>query len=103
MDVLFIPKYKYFVICTKEGELSVYKMSDKKELIITFKGQTRGISTMGRHPKISSLFLTASLEGIIKFWCLDVSFKLSNALLLEIHRRVHFYVEAVDQQDKVVG
>ena len=83
--MLFIPKYKYFVICTQEGELSVYKMSDKKELIITFKGLTRGISAIGRHPKISSLFLTASLEGVIKFWCLDVSFILAETLLLEIH------------------
>ena len=91
------------LICTQEGELSVYKMSDKKELIITFKGLTRGISAIGRHPKISSLFLTASLEGVIKFWCLDVSFRFAETLLLEIHWRVHILTEGIDQQDKVMG
>ena len=33
-DILYIPKYRYFVICTKEAVLSVYKMVDQKELII---------------------------------------------------------------------
>ena len=33
-DILIIPKYRYFVICTNEAVLAAYKMSRKKELII---------------------------------------------------------------------
>ena len=48
--MLYMPKYRYIVISTEAGALIVYKWASEANVVTEFKGMTRAIKSMVRHP-----------------------------------------------------
>ena len=45
-----MPKYRYIVIATELGELVVYKWDSTATLVTDFKGVSKAIRSLARHP-----------------------------------------------------
>ncbi len=76
-DVQLNLHYKYFVIGTSLGNIMVYKYHDgRKKMIHQYEGHFREVGSLTEHPKDNvNLFISSSLDGVVKIWCLDVSIK----------------------------
>ena len=61
-DVLYMPKYRYIVICSKQSKLQVYKWANTAQLVTEFKGMDRPIQGLGRHPNRMNQFITVCLD-----------------------------------------
>ena len=70
-DILYMPKYRYIVIATELGELVVYKWDSTATLVTDFKGVSKAIRSLARHPYRPNQFLTASIDSTIRIWCLE--------------------------------
>ena len=42
-DVLYMPKYRYIVVCTHQARLVVYKWNETAQIVTEFKGLDRPI------------------------------------------------------------
>ena len=71
-DLLYMPKYRYVVLCSEMGKLIVYKWGKEKAVVTAFKGMTRPIKGLTRHSDRVNQFLTASVDQTIRIWCLEV-------------------------------
>ena len=49
-DMLFMPKYRYIVVCSKQAKLIVYKWNNTPQIVTEFKAMDRPIRGMTRHP-----------------------------------------------------
>ena len=104
-DVIIFNQLKYICIATNFGNIKVFKWDSKKQtkkIIQTLKGHTRAISSMmyipPRKVKRSQLnnkaafvdevlqdqfsFVSASLDGSIRIWCLEKLIELFNFNLI---------------------
>ena len=64
----------YFVISTIVGHMLVFKWDFKmqnKQMMHTFKGHSRTVTSMKMIKESYSSFVSASLDGSIRVWCLD--------------------------------
>ena len=91
-DVLYMPKYRYIVICSKQAKLQVYKWAAISSLVTEFKGMDRPIKGLARHPNRVNQFVTAGLDLTIRIWCLEkftcqyvlkIPFEIKNIILLD--------------------
>lgn len=48
-DLLYMPKYRYIVLCSELGKLVVYKWAKEKAIVTAFKGMDRAIRGLARH------------------------------------------------------
>lgn len=73
-DVLIYNPMHYFVVSTSLGHMQVFKWDFKqvtKQLMHTFKGHSRSVTQMKRIRDSYSSFVSASMDGSIRVWCLD--------------------------------
>ena len=64
----------YFVVSTSLGDMLVFKWDFKmvtKQLMHTFKGHSRTVTSMRLIKNSYSSFVSASLDGSVRVWCLD--------------------------------
>ena len=75
-DVLFFSSLHYLVTATRLGHLVVYKFDPsapvkKNKILHTFKGHTKAIKNLKPVKNSQSSFVSASLDGSVRIWCLD--------------------------------
>jgi len=75
-DVLLYNQMHYFVVSTQMGQILVFKcdldnQNEKPQLMHSFKGHTRAVTSMKLIKNSYSSFVSASLDGTICVWCLD--------------------------------
>ena len=75
-DILLYNPMHYFVISTALGHMLVFKWDfkaqhEKPQLMHTFKGHSRTVTSMKLINSSYSSFVSASLDGSIRVWCLD--------------------------------
>lgn len=64
----------YFVVSTALGHMLVFKWDFKmatKQIMHTFKGHSRMVTQMKLIKDSYSSFVSASLDGSVRVWCLD--------------------------------
>lgn len=72
-DIILNMELKYFMTSTHSGDIFVWKFQQHKKLIHTYTGHFREVTSLTKHPSDNSMFVSASLDGTIRFWSLDVS------------------------------
>jgi WD40 repeat protein len=98
--------------CKTEDDVSLNHLVAKPKFIHTFKGHTRGVTSMvavRTRNAFGNTFVSASLDGTVRVWCLDklISLycfdinegnsdarkddKLANIMLLNAHTYALFY------------
>ena len=72
-DFLYMPKYRYIVMCTQRGKLNVYKWLSTPDLLIEFKHMVnkKPIKGLMRHPDRVNQFISVCLDHTIRVWCLE--------------------------------
>ena len=73
-DVLLYNPMHYFVISTIVGHMLVFKWDYRKQdkqMMHTFKGHSRTVTSMRLIRGSYSSFVSASLDGSVRVWCLD--------------------------------
>ena len=70
-DVLVSIKFKYLVTATTSGQVILWKLGNKKELIHTFESQRKLVSSLQEIPGLPSLFLAASNDCSIRLFDLE--------------------------------
>ena len=77
LDVCIFEKLKYFSAGTSEGRIQVFKFvqfgktETPQRLVHTFTGHLRGVTSVCQFKKSDSLLLSASLDGMVRLWCLN--------------------------------
>ena len=72
--MLLYNRMHYFVISTAVGHMLVFKWDfrqESKQLMHTFKGHNRTVTSMKLIKGSYSSFVSASLDGSVRVWCLD--------------------------------
>jgi len=73
-DILLYNSLHYFVIATHIGHLLVFKWDPNqgtKQSMHTFKSHSRAVTSLKVIEKSESSFVSASMDGTIRIWCLD--------------------------------
>ena len=86
-DMLCFSSMNYFIVATHFGNLMVYKWdrANKRRFVHTYKGHSKAVPSMKPIKNKSTNFVSASLDGTIRIWCLDklielYCFDIGNAL-----------------------
>ena len=81
---------QYFAFSTYYGNINVYKWIDfkygKKQFMHTFNNHSRVITSMRMVSTGAPTFVSTSLDGSVRMWCLD--------------RLIELYTFEIDQSDK---
>ena len=75
----------YFVVATSLGRIVVYKWDRKtkeKHFMHEFKNHTKAITCLNPMRALGSYIVTASLDGTVKIWCLEMMIELYS---FEVH------------------
>ena len=78
------------MIATNLGKLTIFKFSKKKKLIHMYDGHLKEIASIGRNSTTKSEIISASLDGTVKIWCLDVINSLAHSNI-EVHYGIPIY------------
>ena len=70
-DLFISEKFKYFVTSTFTGSVIVWKLHRKKEMIHSFHGHTKCVTSLQEIPGQPNLFLSASNDNTIRIFSLD--------------------------------
>ena len=78
VHVVMMP-FKYFITGSFQGQLQVWKYSEKRRLIHSFdNAHIKEVSTIGVYPGVKgvskgddAMFMTTSTDGTEKVWSLD--------------------------------
>lgn len=79
--MVIVTPYKYFITGTIQGQVQVWKYSEKRRLIHTFEGHLKEVGAIEEYPGIKgvpgtvgdpTMFMSSSLDGFVKVWSLDV-------------------------------
>jgi len=78
VHVVMMP-FKYFITGSFQGQLQVWKYSEKRRLIHSFdNAHIKEVSTIGLYPGVKgvskgddAMFMTSSTDGTVKVWSLD--------------------------------
>lgn len=50
LDLIYMPKYRYIVMCSQQAKLVVYKWAAQAQVVTEFKENSRPIQSLLRHP-----------------------------------------------------
>ena len=74
-DMIMYKEMMYFAFSTFYGNINVYKWMDisqgEKQFMHTFNSHSRAITSMRMVGNGSSNFVSTSLDGSVRMWCLD--------------------------------
>ena len=87
-DLLLFGESKSFLTSTQFGNINAWKQKEAKKLIHQFTGHIKTVTSLMRHPRYTSVFVSASLDNTIRVWCIEVNLPL---IFIRHQRLVELY------------
>ena len=92
-DIFVSEKYRYFVTSTYTGNIIVWKLQKRKELIHTFIAHTKCVTSLQEIPNQPTLFISASNDSTIRIFSLDKFAELYSFILPAGVHNIHLLSE----------
>lgn len=87
-EVMINKKTHYFLTGTSGGQIMVWKFQKEKKNIHIYSGHHKEVTSLVEYPRDDRLFFSASPDGTIRLWSLDVIISYSSPI--EILRSLRF-------------
>jgi hypothetical protein len=71
MQISHVTQYNYYLVGTKLGHIKILKLAQKAVHMHSFPKTVRAIASIVQSPKDPSVFMAASLDGLIQVLSLD--------------------------------